>query len=97
MSKREGVWRCMQCCSKITALYRGFGSWPVKGFEDIPEKDRQAFFANSDGKGARGLVAAMNDFLDKFEVKAAMCAVSYLVGLLTFGLLDRSQMFFEFR
>ena len=93
LAKRGGLWRCMKCSSKITALYRGFGCWPVKGFEDIPEKERQAFFANNDGTPARGLVAAMNDFLEKFEVKAAICAVSYPVGLTTFGLVDVSMTF----
>ena len=50
LAKREGTWRCNKCRVKITALFRGFGTWPVHEFESISEEEQRKFFADVQDK-----------------------------------------------
>lgn len=44
LSKKAGTWRCDNCHTKITQLYRGFGEWPLKQFAGLPEEEQRTFF-----------------------------------------------------
>ena len=68
MSKVKGIYRCNKCHSKVTALYRTFGAWPLPGWEDVPEDTQKAFFAGDHGN-ANEMKKHVNDLLQKFETK----------------------------
>ena len=64
LSKGQQTWRCNKCRSKITTLYRAFGSWPVHGFEAIPLDAQQSFFRET---GLKDLSNAVCNPLEKYD------------------------------
>ena len=67
LAKREGTWRCNKCRVKITSLFRGFGTWPVQGFDSIPEEEKRKFFADVQDKSAGDCVAMARSLMCKYE------------------------------
>ena len=67
ISKREGTWRCGTCRVRITQLSRGFGTWPVDGFELIPEAEAQAFFRDRALGSQKLSVQSMQALMEKHE------------------------------
>ena len=67
LAKREGTWRCNKCRVKITALFRGFGTWPVHGFESIAEEEKRKFFADVQDKSGTECVAMARSLMCKYE------------------------------
>ena len=50
-------------------MYRKFGKWPTDEWMQIPEKDRQEFFRNSDGCSSDELVSKAKNVLEGYTVK----------------------------
>ena len=67
LAKREGTWRCNKCRVKITALFRGFGTWPVHGFDTISEEEKRKFFADVQDKSGTECVAMARSLMCKYE------------------------------
>jgi len=67
INKGIGTFRCLGCCTKITQLYREYGSWPNPQFAAIGEADQVQFYKDIKGIRSCAQLRAFTD--DLFEKK----------------------------
>ena len=66
-SKMKQTWVCNKCEVQISQLRRGFGSWPVPGFNKISKEDQQAFFRDAKEMGGQDFVKKAEEMLNISE------------------------------
>ena len=64
-SQSAAVHRCGNCRSKITALYRDFGSWPPPEFAAKSTQSKQQFFKDIANKTGKEAAAQAREFLQE--------------------------------
>ena len=67
LSKKAGTWRCDNCHTKITQLYRGFGEWPVKEFAGLPEEEQRTFFKGLSTSTGVDAINKVKELISKTE------------------------------
>jgi len=66
MSKQQGTWKCLVCCSKSTQLYRCCGRWPLPEHQGIPDEDKQRFMRSIAGMGMKDVKLALAAFIERY-------------------------------
>jgi len=74
-SKREGTWKCKKCDSKLTTLWRGFGEWPPKEWEQLPIDARRQFMKDLQNKPWKEMKTVVEEKLSGLESHASTYAL----------------------